>query len=86
MNYRKTIAVLMGMSLSVGMLTGCAQQDVGLGMLLVNPMPVARAFDDKTSTAPSTVDAYPVDMTYTQYAVLEEVAVEERWPPMRSSL
>lgn len=77
MNYRKTIAVLMGMSLSVGMLTGCAQQDAGLGMLLVNPMPVARAFDDKTSTAPSTVDAYPVDMTYTQYAVLEEVAVEE---------
>lgn len=77
MNYRKTIAVLMGMSLSVGMLTGCAQQDAGLGMLLVNPMPVAKAFDDKTSTAPSTVDAYPVDMTYTQYAVLEEVAVEE---------
>ena len=77
MNYRKTIAVLMGMSLSVGMLTGCAQQDAGLGMLLVNPMPVARAFDNKTSTAPSTVDAYPVDMTYTQYAVLEEVAVEE---------
>ena len=77
MNYRKTIAVLMGMSLSVGMLTGCAQQDAGLAMLLVNPMPVARAFDDKTSTAPSTVDAYPVDMTYTQYAVLEEVAVEE---------
>lgn len=77
MNYRKTIAVLMGMSLSVGMLTGCAQQDAGLGMLLVNPMPVARAFDDKTSTAPSAVDAYPVDMTYTQYAVLEEVAVEE---------
>lgn len=77
MNYRKTIAVLMGMSLSVGMLTGCAQQDAGLGMLLVNPMPVARAFDDKTSTAPSTVDAYPIDMTYTQYAVLEEVAVEE---------
>ena len=77
MNYRKTIAVLMGMSLSVGMLTGCAQQDASLGMLLVNPMPVARAFDDKTSTAPSTVDAYPIDMTYTQYAVLEEVAVEE---------
>ena len=77
MNYRKTIAVLMGISLSVGMLTGCAQQDAGSGMLLVNPMPVARAFDDKTSTAPSTVDAYPVDMTYTQYAVLEEVAVEE---------
>lgn len=77
MNYRKTIAVLMGMSLSVGMLTGCAQQDAGLGMLLVNPMPVAKVFDDKTSTAPSTVDAYPVDMTYTQYAVLEEVAVEE---------
>ncbi len=79
MYYRKTIALLLGLSLSVGLLSGCAKRekaDPALGLGLLNQVAIKEKepTDVEEQPASSTKTAFPVLSDYTQYAVLEESA------------